>query len=276
VAQVKKLAQLKKWLTVADAARHLGIHFGEDVSEADVLRLALDGHLTLSVYFVNHAWGWCGPSVPKQRVLKINEKEYLVDCGGLAVGEDRVIVLAPETVQLRGIWDLTMLGSERLDVEHRYQALTGGPAVNLEDLEGPILCRDDGMYCQVREHFSNNEFAGPKTLREPYHHPSNFYPAAGLPADSVLVVKTSSLRDLEVRLAEPDQRAERPVEQRERTSLLAMIAALAQLAKIDVTKPSSAAEAIESQTVRMDARVSSRTILNHLKLIPEALERLSK
>jgi hypothetical protein len=276
VAQVKKLAQLKKWLTVADAARHLGIHFGEDVSEADVLRLALDGHLTLSVYFVNHAWGWCGPSVPKQRLLNVNGEEWWSYSGGLAVGEDRAIVLGSETVELRGVWDLTMLGSERLDVEHRYQALTGGPAVNLEDLEGPILFRDDGMYCQVREHFSNNEFADSKTLREPYHHPSNFYPAAGLPSDSVLVVKTSALCDLEARVSEPDQRVEKPVEQRERTSLLAIIAALAQMAKVDVRKPSSAADAIESQMIEMGSRVSSRAIQNHLKLIPEALDRLSK
>ena len=52
---LKKLLNVKDWLTVADAARHLSILLGDDVSEADVLRLALDGHLTLSVHFVNHA-----------------------------------------------------------------------------------------------------------------------------------------------------------------------------------------------------------------------------
>lgn len=43
------LYRLKKWLTVPDAAAHLSIAFGEEVTEADVLRLGLDGHLTLSV-----------------------------------------------------------------------------------------------------------------------------------------------------------------------------------------------------------------------------------
>jgi hypothetical protein len=42
-----KLFNLKEWLTVADAARHLTIVFGEDVTEADVLRLALDERLTV-------------------------------------------------------------------------------------------------------------------------------------------------------------------------------------------------------------------------------------
>ena len=50
---MKKLLKLREWLTVPEAAGHLSILFGEDVTEADVLRLALDGHLTLSVNFVN-------------------------------------------------------------------------------------------------------------------------------------------------------------------------------------------------------------------------------
>ena len=49
---LKKLFNLKPWLTLPDAARHLSISFGEDVSEADVLRLGLDRHLTFSVNFV--------------------------------------------------------------------------------------------------------------------------------------------------------------------------------------------------------------------------------
>jgi hypothetical protein len=54
-AFMSKLFKLKEWLSVADAAKHLTIVFDEEVTEADVLRLALDGHLKLSVNFVNHA-----------------------------------------------------------------------------------------------------------------------------------------------------------------------------------------------------------------------------
>jgi hypothetical protein len=54
--------------------------------------------------------------------------------------------------------------------------------------------------------------------------------------------------------------------------LLVIIAALAKLARIDVAKASSAAASIESQTALMGARVAARTIENHLKRIPEALE----
>ena len=60
---MKKLLKLKEWLAVSDAAKHLSILFGEEVVEADVLRLALDGHLTLSVLFVNGASARCGRSL---------------------------------------------------------------------------------------------------------------------------------------------------------------------------------------------------------------------
>lgn len=48
-----RLFDLKKWLTLEDAAHHLSVLFGEEVAVADVLRLALDGHLVLSINLVN-------------------------------------------------------------------------------------------------------------------------------------------------------------------------------------------------------------------------------
>jgi len=66
---------------------------------------------------------------------------------------------------------------------------------------------------------------------------------------------------------------ERPLKQRERDSLLVIIAALAELNGIDVKKPSKAALEIESATIRMGARVAARTIEEHLRHIPGARER---
>ena len=51
------LYKLKEWLTAPDAAAHLSMALVEDVTEADVLQLALDGQLTLSVNFVNPTSG---------------------------------------------------------------------------------------------------------------------------------------------------------------------------------------------------------------------------
>jgi hypothetical protein len=277
---MKKLLNLKHWLTVPDAARHLSMFFGEDVSEADVLRLALDGHLTLSVNFINDTTGRCGPVVPPRDanwyMTQLSKNERRRPVSTLEIAKDKLIELEQEVIWIDGIWDLTMLGAEHTDVEHRYQFLTGGPAVEDETLEGPIVCREDGMHCQLLSHYSDNEFVDPQTLKEPRNHPANYYPAAGLPADSVLVVRTSALRDLEARVSKPDQRVEKPIERRERNTLLVIIAALAELPKIDVKKPSSAAVAIETQTALMGARVAARTIEDHLKRIPGVLEERNK
>ncbi len=276
---MKKLLNLKQWLTVADAARHLGILFGEDVSEADVLRLALDAHLTLSVYFVNGARGRCGPAVrnedAKRTIWEENPADWIHLMGarsvgdkvfsqvlhGLPLGDGRVLEYVRETTLLDGVWDLTMLGHERLEIEQRYQILTEGPEVDMRFRDGPldhpIVSREDGTYCQIYE---------------PYNASDYYHPADSLPADSVIVVRTSALHDLEARLSASNQKVEKPIERRERSTLLVIIAALSKLAKIDVIKHSGAAAAIESETVRMGARVAARTIEDHLKRIPDALE----
>ena len=200
---MSKLLKLKRSLTVADAARHLSILFGEDVSEADVLGLALEGHLTLSVDFVNHTMGRCGPVIPLQdakrhTIISPINNEPIEMVEGEPIG-DQVIQLGEQVVSLQGIWDLTMQGAERLDVENQYQSLTGGPTVELNNLAGAIVFREDGMHCQLQSHFSDNEFFDPKKLKKPRNHPANYHPAAGLPDDSVLVVKTSALLDLVAR-----------------------------------------------------------------------------
>ena len=47
------LFDLKSWLTLDEAAKCLSQRRGDAVSEADLLRLALDGRLVLSARFVN-------------------------------------------------------------------------------------------------------------------------------------------------------------------------------------------------------------------------------
>ena len=97
-------------------------------------------------------------------------------------------------------------------------------------------------------------------------------PDGGLPHDSVLVVRTAALREFEERISKLDEPTEKPLGKRERDTLLVIIAALAKLAKMDVSKPSNAAKKIESQTLLMAARVAERTILDHLNRMPEAME----
>jgi hypothetical protein len=177
---VSKLFKLKKWLTVSEAARHLSIVFGEKVAKADVLRLALDGHLKLSVNFVNHARARCGKVVPIEEArfhefppdvakgLPLppgHEGKPLMVLQGININGKEVLELDKEIKTLDGVYDLPMIGAEALDVEHEYQQLTGGPAVTLSNLEGAFVAGQDGRLCQLQEHFENNEFSKKRVSR---------------------------------------------------------------------------------------------------------------
>jgi len=61
---MSKLFKLKQWLTTEETAKHLSNVLAEPVSEADVLKLGLDGHLRLSVNFANSVPAKKGNVIP--------------------------------------------------------------------------------------------------------------------------------------------------------------------------------------------------------------------
>lgn len=281
---MSKLYRLKKWLSVADTARHLSIAFGEEVGAADVLQFALEGQLKLSVHLVNHAQARLGkvvgyedtewrtyspamseliPGLPEEAKGKpIRAMKSLV------IDEDRYINLDPTVSTIEGVWDLPMIGGERLDVEHAYQLMTDGPAVSLQSLSGAFLEKSDGTICQLQESFDSNPYIAGSTAqledlmreiasadvkdeaadellkkhkeerkqyleRRQAERENDYYPAAGLPEDSVLVVRTDAIRDFERLVSESEQmrssNASAPLGDGERETMQKQIAALALL-----------------------------------------------
>ena len=160
-----KLFNLKTWLTVADAAQHLSIVFGEEVTEADVLRLALDGQLKLSVDFVNHAEARCGKVIPLSEaktmtvpdIFKKDEETHDIILA-LRLNDRDFLELDEKIVTLQGVWDLPLIGNEQIDVEHKYQNLTDGPAVTLQGLDGAFVKGQDGQLCQLQESYDDNQY----------------------------------------------------------------------------------------------------------------------
>lgn len=53
---MSKLFVLKEWYSLPDAAERLSISFDEDVTEADVLQLALEGRIRLSLQILNNVY----------------------------------------------------------------------------------------------------------------------------------------------------------------------------------------------------------------------------
>lgn len=268
---MKKLYQLKKWLTIEDTARHLSIIFGEPVSEADVLQLGLDGHIKLSVNFVNGAVARRGKVVTLDQAqmyilprdtskatiedlmprylntvtfadeLPEEIKKGLLDqtlcyaVKGMVIRENEVLELEKEISRIRkleGVYDLPMIGGERLDIEHKYQMLTGGAEVTGTFLDGAFVVSPDGQWCQLQEHFDDNPYSNSdekkkERSKKPLYHPDNYFPAGGLPDDSVLVVRTSELTEFELRISESEDVIEKPLTSSERDSLLKLVIGMA-------------------------------------------------
>lgn len=207
------MLKLKEWVTVPEAANHLSAMFEEDVREADVLRLAIDGHLKLSVNFIGHVDARCGKIIscedveraegifkiqlPDRKVGGTGTRTAKLDIKtaigpfqhGVHLDDHRFLNLSEDIIILEGVWDLSMIGNERLAVEYKYQQLTNGPEVELLNLTGTFVERHDGSMCQLQEEFEEENFSG------------SFYPAGGLPRDSVLVVRTKALVALQEQIS---------------------------------------------------------------------------
>lgn len=316
---MSKLLKLKEWLTVEETAMRLSISAGEEVTAADILRLALDGHLTLSVYFVNHARGRPGrieaigpqhfaiddmelPTSPKEAIAWMATQ--LQNMKGEMLPNGKEVLILEGDVQkpprIEGVWDLMMLGAERLDVEHEYQCLTGGPSVELICLGGPMVTSPDRTKVfQLLDNFehrppaakpapSSTEVEVPKDVQkamtwlnalvDSFGPPSSvknrlgsnvpiYYPAAGLPDGSVLVVRTAALRELEEKLLADEAKPEKPIHPRERQSMGQVIAALAAMAKLDLSVPYAADETLRAAAARngIELPSSPETIVKFLK-----------
>jgi len=318
-------------LTVDEAAKQLSISISEEVSEADILRLALDDHLTLSVYFVNHARGRPAriePLADQPPILKEAEDflaghadtlsgspeetiNWLSDFvrnyrGDLLPNGREVLILegdGQKPVRLEGVWDLLMLGAERLDIEHAYQNLTGGPAVELVCLGGPLVSSPDRRHIYqlldsyksstrppkpmpplVKPQLSKGQreaidllsaICGPVTAPPPtivseenWDYETVYYPASGLPEDHALVVRTAALRELEKKLlSDEEEEPEKPLHPSERRSVAQIIAALAAMAGLDLSTPYAADETLRASAAvnGLEIPASPETVAKFLK-----------
>lgn len=209
-----KLFNRKPWLTVPDAARHLSKVCAQEVTDADVLHLALYGQLKLSVYFPNGTFAECG-AVLNGEPLDSEEAEWKgfsheivnlsLNIPDLSKGEPRTHVLdldlyvgerfanmSGQLAVINGVWDLPMIGGERFDIECLYQNLTGGPPVTRMKAIGVWVESCTGRtLCQLQQ------------LPDQSDYSNNYSPRFRLPDDCVLVIRTDALRDFEQPINRP-------------------------------------------------------------------------
>lgn len=264
---MSKLSKLKEWFTVPEAAKHLSIVFHEDVSEADVLRLALDGRLSLSIYFA-------GLQPGKRTIIKpISPSEYLPD--GFSVenvmfdestDEDMLFIQADKIVYLEGVFDLPLVFGDRLEVERRFQKTIGSHAT---DRCGEIVVMRNGQYFELQSRYEDPCFIkldeGEQATTDVVMRKSaleNYTASVSFPDDSLLVVRTEALRALEQSLNDSTSVAAKVSD----NTLVSTIAAL--LAAWPGGKPPSGKD-LEKAASSIGISVSDDSIRKALRLAHE-------
>ena len=239
--------KLRSWLALREAAGYIAEGLASELSGVTVLRLCLDGYLPLSLY------------------LPVDTKATEYRAGGAGTE-------APKGTRIEGLWDVFMDSIARKQLEHDYEWTANRNFIDIGEIGGATV--QSGAY---------------RFRLEPQQSRSGLStrPRCAFPEGSVPAIRTAALETFiasrRKSAPEPPEppfpdttTLNNPVGERERTTLLTLIAALCQHAKIDVARPSAAGVTIAALTEALGARVSARTIENHLRKIPDALERRGK
>lgn len=319
---MSKLFKLKEWLTLDEAANHISNVLGEPVTLADIYRLSLDGHLKLSANFVN------GAQVRKGKFVKTEDIEFtVIDKMPLTeekldkpfsiplnaevqCSEDEWIALDKSVVSIRGVWDLTMMGAEQIDIEYYYQQETSGLEVTLQALDGVFLQQEE-VLCQLQTDYDDNEYQlGSKAqlkvlkgiiakdklnkeeavkeiktfegIRKKYlekraknKHEYNYFPSGGLDEhDYILVLKTNEVTRFIQSLEDTPLEA-KPLTSKERNSLLILLGAVCKHSDIEPSQRGIATSLV-AMTELIGAPLTDDTIRKILNQIEPAIESRSK
>lgn len=227
---MSKIFELKKWLPLDEAAEYLSIILNEKVKTHDLYRLALDGHLKLSINLVNHAYVKKGQIVSFKEAKKglFSEEELKklfpdddwqhskeIIWGIHLTGykdNNQFLELEDEVRSLSGVYDLLMVGNEKLDIEYLYQQSTSGIEVTLTCIEGSYLIDTE-----------NNQIA--YELQDTLDS-GDYFPAPSLPNNATLVIRTNEIKEFLTRL-NPKDREEKADSTRKIKNLLQTLTAIA-------------------------------------------------
>lgn len=136
-----------------EAAQHLTKLSGEDINVADVLDLALQGRLKLSVNLVKKTFAKLYPDF----CVDIDEHPKLEYDNFQGIG----MIQRPgnNIIQIWGIFDLPMKGGEILDVQYEQQKYYVSSAVKYINTNGTYVEEPDGQIFQLQE-YCKDEYSG--------------------------------------------------------------------------------------------------------------------
>lgn len=241
---MNKLLKFKSWLDLNDAAKRLSIVAGEDVSTSDILQLALENHLTLSAYFPSEVYTRPARLIPLDAAQIIegpnpfDPSQTLRIVDGLRVNETHVLetLETNKAYSVSGIFDLPLLWGSRTYIENLLYFQKSGKEPDSFNILGTFVHAEDDLYHQLLNIF-------PKPKERGFYSIDNFYPAIGLPDDSILVIRTSELSRFENEISESQKNENhQPMEEKYTSRLLTIQAQAIQKfwANYDPSQPDTA------------------------------------
>jgi hypothetical protein len=102
--------------------------------------------------------------------------------------------------------------------------------------------------------------------------PTNISKFRDLPDLVDVYFRVSDVHALSARLKQPPKESKTQLDTRERTTLLTIIGALAEAANLDLSKHNKAGETVALMLAAKGVTLAGRTIGEHLKAVPEAME----
>ncbi|HHV7360394.1 TPA: hypothetical protein ACUNBO_003055 [Morganella morganii] len=158
---MKKLFKLKEWFTLDETARRLTSSFEEEISVADCLSLALDGRIVISALLDKSLYVIRSnieqTTMRKQFSSWINSTTdagvYLNTPSGEVFHSNEQLDYQYDQIKRHGnvfrldfgIYDLPMLGAEKLDVMHQFDIEQHRSPREYIDIEGAFLTTKYGM-----------------------------------------------------------------------------------------------------------------------------------
>ncbi|MBP6518814.1 hypothetical protein [Shewanella sp.] len=301
---MSKLYKLKKWLTLDEAITHISNLIGESISLSELYQLAADGHIRLSVKFVNGAKAKKVrlirakdvkykqlipkniPDFPKDKCFRVPIKGYTQISGDLWAEE-----VVAETYSISGVWDLAMVGAEQADIADRYYQTTSDHAGTIPRFVGHYLQKDGETYqLQVRrerlsESDEYNSSLAPDAqdeneklslqeirlrLKRPYRPPQYSLASKLDDHNNILVISTSEINRFIYSLEDKPKEA-KSLHSKERTTLLLLLGTILKKANFDLQERGVVGK-IRRATELNNTPISEQTIRDLIPHILYALE----
>lgn len=233
---MSKFLKLVEWTTVPRATEYLSTIFGEEVNEADVLQLALENKITLSVNFTSHTYARKAKLVPLSKPIMAPRSPSGIDPYSLLLDDVtndgmNLVEFNQSIENISGVWDLPLIGVEHLYIRNRYQQLTGGPVTTPWSVRGAFIQRAHDLR-QILAQPEEVDSAVVGTAEMHRDQLEKLVPATELPNDAQLVVRTDELRRFQSELHESDgtqRKPYKPPDPREEASNLRIIGGLLKL-----------------------------------------------